>query len=84
MRSGCAIAWKVVCKSSGFLCSFCAGALMRSRPGDKFDTGDSLARVTRTQPISFMRIIKRIGVILIWFAGVAVRLRRSRTRTIPI
>ena len=40
MRSGCAIAWKVVCKSSGFLCSFCAAALMRSRPGNKFDTGD--------------------------------------------
>jgi len=69
MQSGCAIAWKGVCKSSGFLCSFRAGTLMRSRPRNKFDTGRWPRPITRTQPASFMQIIKRIGVILIWFAG---------------
>src|SRR4051812_9151344 len=68
--SDCALVGKAACRSSGFLCSFRAVALMRSRVNDKFDTGDSVAR-SHASSINLMHIIKRIGVILIWFAGMA-------------
>ena len=41
----CAIAGKAICKTSGFLCSFCAGALMRSQRGVRFDTGSGHLRL---------------------------------------
>ena len=40
----CAIAGKAVCKTSGFLCSFCAGPFMRSQRGVRFDTGSGHLR----------------------------------------
>ena len=43
--------------------------VMRSRPRDKFDTGDGLVRLPRRAPAIFMQILKRIGLILIWLAG---------------
>lgn len=40
----CALAARLVCKSSGFLCSFRATALMRSRVNHKLATGDAVVR----------------------------------------
>ena len=42
---------------------------MRSRPGDKFDTGDGLVRLLAQAPFILMQILKRIGLILVWLAG---------------
>ena len=41
---------------------------MCSRVIDKFDTGDDVAR-SQASSITLMQIIKRIGAILIWLAG---------------
>ena len=43
---------------------------MRSRVNRKFDTGDDVVR-PQASSITLMQIIKRIRVILIWFAGLA-------------
>jgi beta-N-acetylhexosaminidase len=40
---------------------------MRSRMQGKFDTGNRL--VVSARPIHFMKILKRIGLVLIWLAG---------------
>jgi beta-N-acetylhexosaminidase len=44
---------------------------MRSRRRDKFDTGNGLVRSPHASPIHFMKILKRIGLVLVWLAGAA-------------
>ena len=41
---------------------------MRSRVNDRFDTGNGIVR-SQASSITLMQILKRVGVILVWFAG---------------
>ena len=43
---------------------------MRSRQTGKFDTGDAPAR-SHGSTVTFMQTLRRVGVILTWFAGLA-------------
>ena len=43
---------------------------MRSRQQDRFDTGNRLVRFPSQKLFNLMQILKRIGLILIWLAGV--------------
>src|SRR3954454_15943051 len=67
----CAVVGKAACKTSGFLCSFCAGAVMRSQRVVRFDRGSEPPSAAYRPRSPFMSIIKRFGQLLIWLAGLA-------------